>query len=570
MAEMQSIESLLKKTGAATPAGAPVQEKFEEKMGEIRLREKEEETQKKAAAIGVPYVNLKGFPVSPEAISQVPREQANALKAISFLFTGSDVRLAAVDPEAPGAKELLYQLEERLQAKGGLYVISEESFRVAETLYDALPKVKKIVKGVKITDEELSRFQGELKSYGDIAKVLQNASVTDVMTVMMAAGFAFGVSDVHVEAEEAKVAVRFRIDGVLQDVASLPHDIWKKLVSRVKLVSGLKINVNDRPQDGRFTIFLKSGDTDVRVSTIPTNWGESVVMRILKPGSIAVDFATLGFRPLVQAKLEKEIAKPHGMLITTGPTGSGKTTTLYAILRKLNTADVKIITLEDPIEYKLEGINQSQIDHAKSYTFANGLRSILRQDPDVVMVGEIRDLETAEVAINAALTGHLMLSTLHTNDASGSLPRLLSMGVKPFLIAPAFNAVIGQRLVRKIHEACKEPFDVPEDQVETVKRILGELPEKSGEKPPTEWKFFHGKGCDACNGSGYKGRVGIYEVLLMDDAIRAALSESLSEYNVRELAKAQGMVTMAQDGMLKAIDGLTTVDEVLRVAGEGT
>ncbi|OGL67269.1 hypothetical protein A2856_04335 [Candidatus Uhrbacteria bacterium RIFCSPHIGHO2_01_FULL_63_20] len=437
-------------------------------------------------------------------------------------------------------------------------------------MYDALPKVKKIVKGVKITDEELSRFQGELKSYGDIAKVLQNASVTDVMTVMMAAGFAFGVSDVHVEAEEAKVAVRFRIDGVLQDVASLPHDIWKKLVSRVKLVSGLKINVNDRPQDGRFTIFLKSGDTDVRVSTIPTNWGESVVMRILKPGSIAVDFATLGFRPLVQAKLEKEIAKPHGMLITTGPTGSGKTTTLYAILRKLNTADVKIITLEDPIEYKLEGINQSQIDHAKSYTFANGLRSILRQDPDVVMVGEIRDLETAEVAINAALTGHLMLSTLHTNDASGSLPRLLSMGVKPFLIAPAFNAVIGQRLVRKIHEACKEPFDVPEDQVETVKRILGELPEKSGEKPPTEWKFFHGKGCDACNGSGYKGRVGIYEVLLMDDAIRAALSESLSEYNVRELAKAQGMVTMAQDGMLKAIDGLTTVDEVLRVAGEGT
>jgi type IV pilus assembly protein PilB len=568
MADNQSIESLLKKTGASSPETS-VAGKFEEKMASIRLREKEEETQAKAAGTGVPYVNLKGFPVSPEALSQIPREQADALKAVCFLFTGSDVRVAAVDPAKPEVKELVYQLEERLSAKGGLYAISEESFRLAEKLYDALPKVRKIVKGVKITEEELGRFQAELKSYADIASVLKKSSVTDIMTVVMAAAFAFGSSDVHVEAEEKKVAVRFRIDGILQDVAALPHEEWKKIIARVKLVSGLKINVTDRPQDGRFTIFLASGDTDVRVSTIPTTWGESVVMRILKPSAIAVDFASLGFRPPVEGKLLKEIAKPHGMIITTGPTGSGKTTTLYAILRKLNRPEVKIITLEDPIEYKLEGVNQSQIDHEKQYTFAGGLRSILRQDPDVVMVGEIRDLETAETAINAALTGHLMLSTLHTNDASGALPRFIAMGVKPFLLAPSLNAIIGQRLVRKIHEACKEPFEVPAEQLEAAKKILADLSEASGEKAPTDWKFFRGKGCDACNHTGYKGRIGIYEVLLMDETVRAALSESISEYKVREIAKTQGMVTMQQDGILKAIDGVTTVEEVLRVAGEG-
>ena len=240
-------------------------------------------------------------------------------------------------------------------------------------------------------------------------------------------------------------------------------------------------------------------------------------------------------------------------------------------MRKLNTSDVKILTLEDPIEYKLQGINQSQIDHSKQYTFASGLRSILRQDPDIVMVGEIRDLETAETAINAALTGHLMLSTLHTNDAAGALPRFISMGVKSFLLAPALNAMLGQRLVRRIHEACREEFTPPPEQLEAAKKLLLEIPKNSGETAaaPGQWKFFRGKGCEACNMTGYKGRVGIYEILVMDDTIRAALDESLSEYKVRELAKAQGMVTMQQDGMLKALDGITTIEEVLRVAGEG-
>lgn len=570
----QSIEDLINKTSADGPVGpdSTPQEKFDEKMKEVRLRELEDETKRKAAGNGVQYVNLKGFPISPEALSQLPKEQAAELNAVCFLYTGTEFRLAAVDPTDPRLKEALFQIAERTQGNGGVYQVSEESMRVALKMYDTLPKIKLIVKGVKVTDDELNRFKSELKTFPDIQRVLDKASITDIMTIIMAGAIQFNTSDVHVEAEEKRVGISFRVDGVLQDVAELPHDFWKKMIARIKLISGLKINVTDRPQDGRFTIFLKDGDTDVRVSTIPTNWGESVVMRILRPGSIAVEFSGLGLRPAAEKKLVREIEKPHGMIITTGPTGSGKTTTLYAILRKLNTPDEKIITLEDPIEYKLEGINQSQIDHSKQYTFASGLRSILRQDPDIVMVGEIRDLETAETAINAALTGHLMLSTLHTNDAAGALPRFIAMGVKPFLLSPALNVIIGQRLTRKIHQDCKEAVTLDAETLERVKKILLDVPANSGETvaAPEQWTFYRGKGCEACNQTGYKGRVGIYELLLMTDEVRAQLSEKIDEYQVRLLAKSQGMTTMQQDGLLKCLDGLTTVDEVFRVAGEGS
>jgi len=487
--DIQSIEDLLKYTGAKSTEQAPAKagdqttvEKFDEKMHEVRLKEMEQEAEQLAKASGVSYVNLKGFPISPEALRQIPDEQAKELKTVCFLYTGPEIRVASTQPESQEVKDLLHQLQERLKANGGLYKISDESLRVALKAYEALPKIKKIIKGVKVTDEELKQYQDELKGYTDVQKIVDNASVSDIMTIVMAAALQFGTSDVHIEAEEEKIAIRFRVDGVLQEVAKLPHDFWKKIIARIKLISGLKINVVERPQDGRFTIFLKEGDTDVRVSTIPTTWGESVVMRLLKPSAINVEFEQLGYRKLAEEKLLREIQKPHGMIMTTGPTGSGKTTTLYAILRKLNTPDTKIITLEDPIEYKLQGINQSQIDQSKNYNFAGGLRSILRQDPDIVMVGEIRDLETAEVAINAALTGHLMLSTLHTNDAAGALPRFISMGVKPFLLAPSLNAIIGQRLARRIHEDCKEETTITEDQKAFIKKIVSEIPESSGEK----------------------------------------------------------------------------------------
>jgi type IV pilus assembly protein PilB len=389
------------------------------------------------------------------------------------------------------------------------------------------------------------------------------------MIVIMAAALKFGTSDVHVEAEKERIAVRYRIDGVLQQIADVKSENWKKIISRIKLISGLKINVVSRPQDGRFTIFLSSGDTDVRVSTIPTTWGESVVMRILKPSAIDVEFADLGYRPIVEKKLVKEVEKPHGMIITTGPTGSGKTTTMYSILRFLNSPETKIITLEDPIEYKLGGINQSQINHEKQYTFAGGLRSILRQDPDVVMVGEIRDLETADVAINAALTGHLLLSTIHTNSASGAIPRFIAMGVQPFLLAPALNAIIGQRLIRRICKECKEEDKLDAETIDDLKKQFAAMSPASGEAAPDIDKtvFYKGKGCDTCNNSGYKDRLGIYEIIIIDEAIRKSLSEKISEYEVKQLAIQQGMVTMTQDGLLKATEGITTVKEVLRATG---
>ncbi len=575
--DIQSIEDLLSFTGAkssqknATDGLATTVEKFEEKMHDLRLKEREQEAEQRASTQKVAYVNLRAFPISPEALREIPKAEAEKLQTVCFLFTGTEIRLASTDPTRQEVKDLLFQLQERNSANGGIYLISEESLRIAIKAYDSLPTISAIKKGVNVSDEELDQYKKQIKTAEDVQTVVKGASVSDIMTIIMAAALQLGTSDVHIEAEEKQIVARFRIDGVLQEVASLPHEFWKKIVARIKLISGLKINVNTRPQDGRFTIFLNEGDTDVRVSTIPTNWGESVVMRLLKPSAINVEFGQLGYRELAAKKLLKEIEKPHGMVLTTGPTGSGKTTTLYAILRKLNTSDEKIITLEDPIEYKLQGINQSQVDASKNYTFASGLRSILRQDPDVVMVGEIRDLETAEVAINAALTGHLLLSTLHTNDAAGAIPRFISMGVKAFLLAPALNAIIGQRLTRKICTNCKEETTLTERELAFVKKVASEIPPASGEivKPESEWKFYHGKGCDVCNKSGYKGRLGIYEILTMSDEIKAQMSENISEYQVRELAKKQGMTTMQQDGILKVLDGITTVDEVLRVAGEG-
>ncbi|MEK7105097.1 MAG: GspE/PulE family protein [Patescibacteria group bacterium] len=573
--DFPSIEDLLKKS---VPTATPVStsstslptEKFEEKMTAIHTSEKETEAQKEAAAAGVGYVNLVGFAISPEALTIIPEEQAKALGAIVFLFTGPELRLGAVVPNDPKVKELAYQLGERHHTNAQVYKVSAHSLEKALELYAALPKITATSKGVELTDEELAKYRAEVKNFATVQALLDKASTTDVMSIMISAALELNSSDIHVEAGESGVKMRLRVDGMLQDVANLPIEEWKKISSRIKLIAGLKINVTDRPQDGRFTIFLKEEKIDVRTSTLPTAYGESVVMRLLTSEAVKLGFEALGLRPAMFAKLKKEIEKPHGMVLTTGPTGSGKTTTLYAVLQRLNKPNVKMITLEDPIEYKLAGVNQSQIDHTKDYTFAKGLRSILRQDPDIVMVGEIRDLETAEIAIQAALTGHLMLSTIHTNDAAGAIPRFLSMGVKPFLLAPALNALVGQRLLRKIHEDCKEEVALDAETLARVKAVLSEIPQNSGEIVNLDnLKFFHGKGCEVCNMTGFKGRIGIYEILVMNKEVEeAVLAGNVSEYQMREIAKAQGMVTLAQDGILKALDGITSVEEVFRVATE--
>ncbi|OGY43599.1 MAG: hypothetical protein A3B89_03630 [Candidatus Buchananbacteria bacterium RIFCSPHIGHO2_02_FULL_40_13] len=431
-----------------------------------------------------------------------------------------------------------------------------------------MPAVRKFIKGIEIKEEEIKKFEKDIRNFHDLNEKIKNVSMTELITLIIAGAIKSRASDIHIEAEEKDLKVRYRIDGVLNDVAILAKEVGPKITSRIKQLARLKINIVDRPQDGRFSIFLKNDRVDVRVSALPTGFGESIVIRLLIASAVSLSFEELGLRGRSYKTLEKEVKRPNGLIIATGPTGSGKTTTLYAILKKLNDPETKIITIEDPIEYELVGINQSQV--TKEYTFAKGLRSIVRQDPDIIMVGEIRDLETAEIAIQAALTGHLVLSTIHTNDAFGTIPRFLALGAKPFLLAPALNVAIGQRLVRKICTDCKTETKLDEETLERVKKLLSALPvedKKEYKVDLDKLKFYKGQGCDVCQGLGYKGRIGIYEIMPIEGEIEDTIIKgNLSENEIKEMAVERGVISMVQDGLLKALEGITSVDEVFRVA----
>ncbi|MFH1946539.1 MAG: GspE/PulE family protein [Candidatus Magasanikbacteria bacterium] len=582
MSDLPTINDLLKKKPTTDDSGqvldieedvnlntpsSKVEKEFKKKMGQVIIKEKEREAAKLAMTAGLPHIDLEKFPISQEALKQIPVEEAERLGIVCFFSTPNEFRLGTTDPENLEVQKLLKQLEERKHASGALYVISDNSLQRVFKLYKNLPIIKAITKDVEVKEEDLQKVQADVTDFASFQKLLDQKSTTDIVTLLLGVALKLEASDLHVEAEENQIAVRVRLDGILHDAAVLEREVYKKLVSRIKLTSSLKINITDKPQDGRFTIKLTHGDVDVRVSTIPTVYGESIVMRLLDQSRKGLSFDSLGLYGDVEEKLKREMNRPNGMIVTTGPTGSGKTTTLYAALELLNKPGVKIITLEDPVEYKMEGINQSQIDTDKGYTFAKGLRSILRQDPDIVMVGEIRDLDTADTAVQAALTGHLMFSTVHTNSAAGAVPRFISMGVKPFLLAPALNAIIGQRLVRRVCEKCKKTVQLDESQKKEVDAIIEKMPEKKREEiKERELVFYKGDGCEACGGIGYKGRVGIYEILLMTPEIeQMVLSGKVAEHDIEQSAIESGMVTMVQDGILKALDGMTSLDEVFRV-----
>ncbi len=581
----QSIEELFKKSAPAGSA-APVplakgkvakqpakpktewstEEKLKEKMVDIKQKEIEKLTQEKAAETGLPYINLKGFPISPEALSLISKAEAVNASAVVFFAQGDQIRLGTAKPS-----KITDELKEIISKEHGaqvqIYYISPESFNEAIRLYDKLSEIKEIIYGVRIDEKALQKYATEITDLKKLRETITKVSTTDIVTLIIGGAMNVDATDIHIEAEETDVKIRYRLDGDLRDAAVMPKDSWKQIISRLKLLAGVKINIEDVPQDGRITIYLTNEKIDIRVSFLPTAFGESVAMRLLRPKSIALEFEQLGVRGRSWEMLKREIGRPNGMIVTTGPTGSGKTTTLYAILKRLNTEDVKIITLEDPIEYKLMGINQSQIDYAKDYTFAKGLRSILRQDPDVVMIGEIRDLETAEIAIQAALTGHLVVSTIHTNSAAGAIPRFLSMGVKPFLLAPAINCVIGQRLVKRINPEVKVQLELSPSLLQQVKNELSKLaPEvlKEYKVDLNNLKFYGPKeGAEL----PYKGRIGIYEIFAMNKEIeKLILSGHVSEYDMISIAERNGMITLVQDGLLKALDGLTSVEEVLRAA----
>ena len=569
-----SIDDLLskqsgQKTNSPVSATAKnVEEKFENKMVDIKKKELEILAESYAFNIGLPHINLMNFPITQEALKQIPKEIAESLGVVCFFVSQDEFRLGALDPEKAGVKDLLEELSKKRYGNGLLYVISEVSFKKVLKLYDNLPNLKPITKDLDIKVEDLQKVQADVNDFTSVQKLLDSSNTTDMLTIILGAGLKVDASDVHVETEQNRVIVRFRLDGILQDVSELSKDIFQKLISRIKLISALKININNKPQDGRFTIHLPEYDVDVRVSTIPTVFGESVVMRLLVQKQADLTLENLGFSERDLKVLSEEIKRPNGMIITTGPTGSGKTTTLYSILKILNKPGVKIITLEDPVEYRMEGVNQSQIDHSKNYDFATGLRSILRQDPDIVMVGEIRDAETAEISVQAALTGHLMLSTLHTNNAFGAIPRFLSMGTQPFLLAPSLNCVMGQRLVRRLCDSCRLEVSFKDFDEHTQSRLLeqaGKMPEKF-RVDVKNTRFYKAVGCKDCNNIGYKGRIGIYEVFVVNkDLEQIILSGQVSEVSVEQMVKAQDMTTMVQDGILKASQGITSIEEVFRV-----
>ncbi|MFA5024579.1 MAG: GspE/PulE family protein [Patescibacteria group bacterium] len=564
MSDLASIENLLNPTDDEES----VTGRFAKKQGEIKIKEAERQVEQIAAKLGLGYINLTGFPISPEALVLIQEQKARELNLVCFFYDGKNARLGCLEPTTEAAEEFT-RIKEQYYVDAKLYLISENSLDYALDLYKTVPKVKKYESGVEISEEVLEKFKQDIATYKSLNEKINEVNITDVVTLMLATAIKVNASDIHTEAEEKGVVIRVRIDGVLQEAAVISREKWHKIISRLKILSRVKINIEDKPQDGRYTIYLKDRKIEVRCSFLPTAYGESVVMRLLDSTTTALDLEGLGVRTQAMSIFQKEIAKPNGLILTTGPTGSGKTTTLYAILNKLNQPGTKIITLEDPIEYQLPGINQSQVDSKHGFSFSDGLRSILRQDPNIVMVGEIRDLETAEISVQASLTGHLVLSTLHTNDAAGVIPRLIDIGVKPYFLVPSINAVIGQRLVRKLCPHCRQEHILTVEESEQVNKILAVISPKAGLNiPATLPKIYQaGAGCEFCNFIGYKDRDGIFEIFTMDDKIRQLTVDKAPSFKILQQAIENGMITMLQDGILKVLDGITSLAEVYRVVG---
>ncbi len=543
----------------------------------LRKREEEELAQVLSSKYGVAYVDLSLIPINVDALRVITEAEAKEVEAAAFGRVGKKLSVAVRAPEAPKVKALVAKLTE-LGYDVTLYMCSQESLKRAFMRYADLSYATESKAGVfELSNEELEQLVTSVTSLQDIGKLISEAielkkayRITRILEVILAGGLATGASDVHFEPEEKAVRLRYRLDGVLVDVLTFDHETYRLTLSRLKLLSGLKLNIEGEAQDGRFSIKIKGDEIELRTSILPGNYAETMVLRILNPKSIGVPLEQLGLEEKLRLKVEKEITKPNGMILTTGPTGSGKTTTLYAFLRKVNSSGTKIITIEDPIEYHLQGIVQTQVDK-KTYTFANGLRSALRQDPDIIMVGEIRDGEVAETAINAALTGHLVFSTLHTNDAAGSFPRLIDLGIDEKVISSAVNAALAQRLVRKLCETCKVPRSANEAEQKIIDKYIGTIVDKA--LVPTETKKLWDaspQGCEACNGRGYKGRIGIYEAVFMDSAIETILRSKPSEREIYAAARPQGIPSMQEDGIIKILRGITSMEELGRVVDLST
>lgn len=508
-----------------------------------------------ADTFGLSFVNLREKILDSSIVRRVPEALAQRKRLALYDIRDNKAYLATTNPQD---SETINAISRSIGLPVEVALTTDRSIGEALRYYQ---------RGLREEFEEMLR--DDVAKAGEKAKdsAIEEIPVIKIVDTIIKYAYQSQASDIHFEPFDKEVAVRFRIDGVLQDVVPMAKEVYVLVVARVKVLARLRTDEHFAAQDGKIRIDVAEEELDVRVSVLPTVYGEKIVMRLLSKKGSRYTLEDLGFSKEDYKKMREAIMRPHGMILSTGPTGSGKTTTLYSILKTLNTREVNITTIEDPVEYIMDGVNQVQINAQTNLTFADGLRSILRQDPDIVMVGEIRDDETAAIAVNAALTGHLVLSTLHTNDAATTLPRLLDMAVEPFLVASSINVAIGQRLVRRICKQCVMSVAFPENQREIMNRIL---PPNSivQDDIKKRLRIFQGKGCPLCNGSGFKGRVGVYEVLVMDDDIKKLVADKASGDEIKRVARSKGMTTMLEDGVAKVFQGVTTFDEVLRVTQE--
>lgn len=548
------------------------EEKQDERVSALRKKEEEELASTLSGYHGVPYLDLSTHPINIDALRILKETDARAAEIGIFNATDKKIDVAVLSPNNEKAVEAIEDLKRRGYIPE-IFMVSHQSLEKVWERYKDLSYSFETKSGaLDISNEEILEMTKKVSSIPDIKKLIEEVlsmkhayRISKILEIILAGAISLNASDVHLEPEDKDLRLRYRLDGVLTDVLHFDSETFELLLSRIKLISELKLNVREIAQDGRFSIKLADTEIEVRTSLLPGPYGESVVMRILNPNSIAVELETLGIHSRLLDIVKKEIRKPNGLILTTGPTGSGKTTTLYAFLKKIYTPDIKVVTIENPIEYHLEGIVQTQAEALKGYTFAEGLRSALRQDPDVIMVGEIRDEETAGVAINAALTGHLVLSTLHTNNAAGSFPRLLDLGVNPKVISSALTISIAQRLVRTLCQVCKKEIPLEGTDKKIVDQILEAVTDPAYLEGIQREKIWSAVGCPKCNNLGFKGRIGIFEAILVDDNIEKAVVTNPSERDIREAARSQKLLTLAEDGVIKVLSGVTTLEELDRV-----
>jgi type IV pilus assembly protein PilB len=548
------------------------EEKQNQKLDELRNAEEEDLAKTLASKYSLPYIDLSISPMNIDALRTIKEDAARKAEVAPFNIVDKRVSVAIFSPNNAATKEAVDDLKKRGYAPN-IYMASRDSLEKVWSRYKDLSYSFETKSGaLDISNDEIVSITESVKTKEDVKKLIEEIllqkksyRISKILEILLAGAIALNASDIHLEPEEAYVRLRYRLDGVLNDILEFDQDTYKLLISRIKLTSEMKLNVRDKAQDGRFSIKIKDSEIEVRSSLIPGAYSESVVLRILNPNSISVALEELGINEKLLNTIMHELQKPNGMILNTGPTGSGKTTTLYAFLKKIHTPDIKIITIENPIEYHLPGIVQTQTDDAHGYTFLEGLRSALRQDPDCIMVGEIRDDETAEIAVNAALTGHLVFSTLHTNDAAGTFPRLIDLGVNAKVITSAINIAMAQRLVRKLCTNCRKEITPETGDREIIERTLLTIVDKNYLNGLVKDKIYEPVGCEMCNFTGYKGRTGIYEAILTDENVEKVVKENPSEREINSASKNQGFLNMRQDGVLKVLKGVTSLRELGRV-----